>query len=108
VRDDPPVVPSQYTQVAVVTLWGIHLLVFARASVAQHISHVQTSTAATGIAGVLGNKGGAGVGFVYREATSLAFVTSHLAARPERIAQRGDNYSGEHAARGRGWLMAPG
>jgi hypothetical protein len=92
-RPDPPVAVSPYVTVSVTTLWGIHLLLFARASVAQHISQVQSGTAATGIGGVLGNKGGVATGLVYRESTSIAFVTSHLAARAERVRERGDDYS---------------
>lgn len=93
IRPDPPVTPSPYQTVCAATLWGIHLVIFARATVAQHISHVQSATTATGIGGVLGNKGGVGVGLIYKEATSMAFVTSHLAARPERTNQRAENYS---------------
>ena len=72
---------GEYTRVAAVSLWGIHLLVYARHWVASDISHVQTSTVATGVGGVMGNKGGVAVGMVYRDATSLAFVGCHLAAR---------------------------
>jgi len=90
-RPDPPLAPSPYVTLSVATLWGIHLLVFARASVAQHITQLQTASAATGMDGVLGSKGGVATGMVYKKATSLAFVSAHLAARPERMRERGDN-----------------
>ncbi len=48
-------------------------------------------TIATGVGDVLGNKGGVGLSFNYRD-TSLAFVGCHLAARSERVAQRAENY----------------
>jgi hypothetical protein len=92
-RPDPPLAPSPYRYVtlSVATLRGIHLLVFAYASVAQHITQLQTASAATGMDGVLGSKGGVATGMVYKKATSLAFVSAHLAARPERMRERGDN-----------------
>lgn len=42
--------------------------------------------------GVMGNKGGVAASFVYRDATSFAFVGCHLAARASRVRQRGEDY----------------
>ena len=53
---------------------------------------LHTATEATGIGHILGNKGGAGLSFSLLDGTSLAFCTSHLAARPERVKQRNANY----------------
>lgn len=92
-RPDPPINPSPYVCIAATSLWSIHLVIFARASVAQHISHVQSATVATGIGGVLGNKGGVATGFVYKESTTMAFVTAHLHAYMDRVRERGENYS---------------
>ena len=84
---------SPYVFVDVSTLWAIHVAVWVRAELYPHISHVLTGTEATGIGGVMGNKGGAGLAFVYRESTTFLFISSHLAARATRLTQRGANYS---------------
>ncbi|KAA0176847.1 hypothetical protein FNF27_01669 [Cafeteria roenbergensis] len=90
-RGGLPFRPSTHVLVAQESLWGIHLLIFARESVAHHISEVQACTTATGIGGVMGNKGGVAIGLVYRGCTSLAFVSCHLAARMGRsLARCGD------------------
>ena len=115
--------PEQYVCVGSATLWGIHMFVFARQQIVADISGVQVraaylrllpwnrvllfystgcwrccgveqiSTEATGIGGVMGNKGGVTIGFTYRETTRLAFVASHLAARATRQALFFGHYS---------------
>ena len=83
---------GEYAHVTTVSLWGIHLIIYARCEVANEITHLQTSTVATGLANVMGNKGGAAASFVYRDATSFAFVGCHLAARASRLRERGEDY----------------
>lgn len=85
--------PDAFVPVREVSLWGIVLGVYARRAVAWHISHVQSDTEATGLGQVLGNKGGVGVSLLYREHTSFAFVSSHLAAQSRRVKARAANYS---------------
>lgn len=83
---------DSYVLLGSVTLWGIVLVVFVRSSVAKDISELRTSHEATGMAHVLGNKGGVALGFRYNQVTSFLFVNSHLAARASRLKQRADNY----------------
>jgi hypothetical protein len=66
---------------SVTSLWDIHLIVFVRASLRPRLSLVSSSTEATGFAHVLGNKGAAAAGLTIDGRTSIAFVTSHLAAQ---------------------------
>jgi len=47
---------------------------------------------ATGLGNVVGNKGGVAISLMVRD-TSLCFVNSHLAARPERVAERNGNFA---------------
>lgn len=83
---------NRYRTLRVVSLRYIHLIVVVKAELLPRITHLTSSTCATGIGGVYGNKGGAGIGFEISGGTSLAFVTSHLAARPERVKQRNRDY----------------
>jgi len=53
---------------------------------------LHTHTEATGLAGVLGNKGACGMSMTFLDSTSVAFLSSHLAARPERVKQRNANF----------------
>lgn len=73
-------------------LWDIHVYVFVRADLRQRISRVSTATRATGMGNILGNKGGAALGFTLDGSTTFAFVTSHLAARATRRHTRQENY----------------
>lgn len=86
-------ITEDYVTVAQVTLWGIHLFLYAQQNVAKHISNVTVDTVATGVANVLGNKGAVAVGFSYKDTTSFAIVSAHLAARHERVAQRNTDYA---------------
>jgi CRP-like cAMP-binding protein len=92
-RGGLPYQSSKYVLVGLESLWGIHLVVFARAEVAALISEVQTSTIATGVGGVMGNKGGVGMGLVYGGVTTFAFVSCHLAARPGKVRARAADYA---------------
>eukprot|EP00937_MAST-01D_sp_MAST-1D-sp2_P000233 g233.t1 len=83
---------DDYRMLATSTLWDIHLLVIIRSSLATRVTKLESGTVATGIGGIMGNKGGAAVGFTFDEFTRLAFVTSHLAARATRLRQRRENF----------------
>ena len=53
--------PDQYKLLISKHLVGILLCVFARVDIAPHVQDLVGNTAATGILGVVGNKGGAAV-----------------------------------------------
>eukprot|EP00002_Diphylleia_rotans_P009086 TRINITY_DN190_c0_g2_i1.p1 TRINITY_DN190_c0_g2~~TRINITY_DN190_c0_g2_i1.p1 ORF type:complete len:706 (+),score=134.12 TRINITY_DN190_c0_g2_i1:91-2208(+) len=72
-------------------LWGIRLTLFVHKKHVEHISFLESGTEATGIGNVLGNKGGVGA-FFYLYETPICFINSHLAARKDRIVERGLNY----------------
>eukprot|EP00041_Stephanoeca_diplocostata_P028179 m.789415 g.789415 ORF g.789415 m.789415 type:complete len:447 (-) comp23323_c0_seq15:3968-5308(-) len=77
-----------------ITLWQMRLTVHARdehvKGPAKCITHVETAKSATGIGGVLGNKGGLIVKLDYGT-TTLAFVSCHLAAHSHRLTSRNKN-----------------
>jgi hypothetical protein len=81
-----------YCLLNITSLWDIHALIFVRSDLRQRITNLSFCTEATGLAHVLGNKGGACVGFCIDNTTSFAFVTSHLAARASRLTQRQENF----------------
>ena len=83
---------SSYVLLSIQSLWSIHLVIICRSDLKARIRQLTSSTEATGIAHVLGNKGGVATGFVIDNTTSLAFVTSHLAARVTRLHTRQENY----------------
>jgi phosphatidylinositol-3,4,5-trisphosphate 5-phosphatase 1 len=70
----------------------MRLIVFVRKDIVNDITHIEGATESTGIAHVLGNKGGLIVRFQYLD-TSFAFVSCHLAAHEgkEHRQQRNDN-----------------
>eukprot|EP00911_Craspedida_sp_UC1_P001695 UC1_evm1s1287 len=82
---------DDYYQVGYAKLLQMRLVVFARESLRARISHVQTSTVATGIANKVGNKGGVGVSF-FVGGSSLCFINSHLAANAEKCRRRNQNF----------------
>merc|ERR1711991_258636 len=81
-----------YKLVGSMTLWAIHVFVYAKGEVASKISHIRTAEQATGIGHVMGNKGGVAVAFTYDDDTHFCFVGSHLAARAKRLKERAQNY----------------
>jgi hypothetical protein len=82
-----------YKTVHIETMWGIHLIIVARSTLATNIMEVEGVHEATGIAGVMGNKGGCAVVLKVFGTTRLAFVTCHLAARMKRVKKRAKNFA---------------
>ena len=80
-----------YIELATESLWQIKVSVYIRREHWHKVSHVDTDTQATGVGGVIGNKGGAAVSLQLGE-TRLCFVSSHLAAHKEHMQRRNENY----------------
>jgi len=80
-------------KLAGVSLLSIRLVCFVRRDHYFKITGVKTSTVATGLANVIGNKGGAGISFNFYD-TRIGFIGSHLAARIDRkrLEVRNQNY----------------
>ncbi len=81
---------SGFCLVASSVLWEIRMFVFAKVQTMPWVAEIETTTVATGVGGVMGNKGGAVVGFTVA-GVPLMFVGCHLAARAERVSARNDN-----------------
>lgn len=79
-----------FVTLGIVKLWEIVLMVLIRRELAHNVSNVEMGSIATGVGDVLGNKGGVALSMNYGE-SSLCFVSSHLAARAERVQQRAEN-----------------
>jgi phosphatidylinositol-bisphosphatase len=77
----------QYTAVADETLAAVHVAVFIRNDLFKQVGRVGTDRVATGIANIIGNKGGVGVSMDIGT-TSFLFVCAHFAAHQEQVARR--------------------
>lgn len=73
------------------SLLSIRLLILVRREHYYKISNIEKEKEATGIANVVGNKGGIGVAFSFYD-TSLCFIGAHLAAHVEMVPARNKNY----------------
>jgi hypothetical protein len=85
---------SDYELLSKVALQQIRLVIFVKKSLITQISHIQTSSAATGVqTGIttLGNKGAVAVS-MFLNNTSFCFLNCHLAAGSEKWAKRNANY----------------
>lgn len=71
---------KNYIKIAGLSLLSIFLIVLVKREHFYRITQVETGSFATGIGGVIGNKGGVAISFKFNE-TSFCFVGSHLAAR---------------------------
>ena len=80
-----------YALLGVVKLWEIVMMVLIRRPLISRVTNLCMDTVASGIADVMGNKGGCGISFTYQD-SNLCFIACHLAARSERIVQRAENY----------------
>ena len=72
--------------------WSRHLAVFVRAALRTSAHSVRSAVSATGLGGVVGNKGGLAISF-HLGTTSLAFVSCHLAAHSHMLSRRNHNCS---------------
>ena len=72
---------------------SIRLVCFVRRDHYFKITRVRTATVATGLANVIGNKGGAAICFNFYD-VRMCFVGAHLAARIDRkrLEVRNQNY----------------
>lgn len=89
---------ASYVLVGQAIMWEMAVWVFARSPHVHAITNVMADEKATGIGLAkqvtgkqLGNKGGLGVGLLWRD-VPMAFVGCHLAARPERVQERHNDY----------------
>jgi len=67
------------------------LCVFVKSEYAPFVNSVYSGNKPTGIADLLGNKGGVAIGFKILE-TSFCFMGCHLAAHPEKMPLRKANF----------------
>ena len=67
------------------------LCIFVKTPHMNHVKNLQAVSKPTGIANIIGNKGGMMVSFsIYN--TSFCFISSHLAAKPHNVELRRSNY----------------
>jgi hypothetical protein len=75
----------RYTKIAAISLWAVHLIVFARTrDVAKYVRHAHVGSVKTGVMGIMGDKGGVAVGF----SVSMRRSTALTVAR--RIGEKAD------------------
>lgn len=74
------------------SMWEMFILVFVAHQLLPKVSRVVKMGKATGIANMLGNKGGVLVSFSIED-TSYCFLSCHLAASPHKISARNQNMS---------------
>ena len=102
--DNDAQAPLFYDLVIQQKLWGIGVVVLVRRDLLPLITDVHAVTVATGMGGLLGNKGGVGV-YLRVASSPLLVVCSHLAAREERAAQR--NFDFQRILRGISAKLTP-
>lgn len=92
VRKSLPV-KGRYRKVKLIRMVGIMMLVYVKESLVPDVppSLVDADTVATGIMGIMGNKGGVGVRMTLHN-TSLCFINTHLAAHQEEYERRNQDY----------------
>ena len=84
---------DNYLKLAGASLQHIRIVCFVSRDHYHKISNVKTATVATGLAGVIGNKGCSAITFSFFDA-KFCFIGSHLAARIDRkrLEARNQNY----------------
>ncbi|XP_065907240.1 inositol polyphosphate 5-phosphatase OCRL-like isoform X3 [Dysidea avara] len=85
-------IDKRYYLVHAIRLVGILLIVYAKHALREYITDVETECTATGVMGVMGNKGGVAIRFNIHH-TSMCFVNSHLAAHIVEVEKRNQDYN---------------
>ncbi|KAF9432879.1 inositol polyphosphate 5-phosphatase [Entomortierella beljakovae] len=80
-----------YVMVKTETMAALHIAVFIWRPIAHLVNAVDSSTVATGIGGILGNKGAVAIS-VYLGSTSFLFVNAHLTAHQSNTHARNSDY----------------
>ena len=80
-----------YEKVASGRRFEMSLRVYALKTVVALVRNVCVSNEATGLGGVVGNKGGIAISFRYLD-NSFCFVSAHFAAHQDRLEDRRQNY----------------
>mmetsp|Transcript_7721 Transcript_7721/g.14603 ORF Transcript_7721/g.14603 Transcript_7721/m.14603 type:complete len:949 (+) Transcript_7721:1533-4379(+) len=83
---------SGFSLLAFESMWEMFILVYIDKEIQSKASRVVKMAKATGIANMLGNKGGVLVSFSIED-TSYCFLSCHLAASPHKILARNQNMS---------------
>ncbi|KAK9728505.1 hypothetical protein K7432_000987 [Basidiobolus ranarum] len=81
----------QYVLIKSETMAALHLAVFVWRDCRHWIKATHSAQVATGIGGVIGNKGGVGISVLFGT-TSLLFVNSHFTAHQGKVADRNYDY----------------
>ncbi|KAK7476272.1 hypothetical protein BaRGS_00032465, partial [Batillaria attramentaria] len=87
---------AKYRKVKSVRLVGILLIVYIKEELCKYVSFIDCDSVATGIMGIMGNKGGVSVRFTLHS-TSLCFTNSHLAAHQDEFERRNQDYRDIHS-----------
>lgn len=82
---------GQYTKVKSIRLVGILLMIFIENKHWRHVQEVYAESVATGIMGLMGNKGGVAIRLKIHN-TTFCFVNSHLKAHLEEVERRNQDY----------------
>ncbi|KAK9766644.1 hypothetical protein K7432_004131 [Basidiobolus ranarum] len=81
----------QYVLVKTETMAALHLAVFVWKECKHWIKEKNSAQVATGIGGVIANKGGVGISLLFGN-TSFLFVNSHFTAHENKVAERNYDY----------------
>nr|XP_022289390.1 inositol polyphosphate 5-phosphatase OCRL-1-like isoform X1 [Crassostrea virginica] len=87
----PPKV--RYRKVKLIRMVGIMMVVYVKEALAPDVPPhlIDADTVATGIMGIMGNKGGVGIRMTLHN-TSLCFINTHLAAHQDEYERRNQDY----------------
>ncbi|BGP35956.1 hypothetical protein JCM10296v2_007808 [Rhodotorula toruloides] len=80
-----------YSRIHSRQLVGALIMVYVRTNVEDHVGDVTSASLATGLMGLMANKGAVGVRLRWKD-TPLTFVNSHLAAFVPNVAQRNTQF----------------
>ncbi|KAF9280306.1 inositol polyphosphate 5-phosphatase [Mortierella alpina] len=82
---------QDYVLIKTETMAALHIAVFIWKPIEDLVSAVDSSTVATGIGGIVGNKGAVAIS-VYLGSTSFLFVNAHLTAHQSNTQARNNDY----------------